>query len=133
MLHPHSNIPDVQRGVRVPDPDQKERMAQLEARLAAAKKAQEPAPRKDDHHSQAQVGWRMVTELVAGLMIGATLGYGLDTLAGTLPWGLVVFTMLGFAAGVKTMLRSAQEFQKNNAAPEAEANDARKGGTDERV
>jgi ATP synthase protein I len=133
MLQPHSNIPDVPRGFRVSDPDHKQRMAQLEARLAAAKKAQEPPPPKEDHHAQAQVGWRMVTELVAGLMIGATLGYGLDTLAGTLPWGLVIFTMLGFAAGVKTMMRSAQEFQKHNAAPEAEGTGARKGGTDERV
>lgn len=59
----------------------------------------------------AQVGWRMVIELVAGLGIGAAMGYGLDVLFGTLPIFLVVLTLLGFAAGVQTMMRSAREIQ----------------------
>ena len=54
----------------------------------------------------------MVIELVAGLGIGFGIGYGLDCLFGTLPIFLVLFTMLGLAAGVKTMLRSAQEIQE---------------------
>lgn len=95
-------------------------MAQLEERLAVARKAQEPGPRKDEHYSQANIAWRMVTELVAGLGIGAVLGYGLDILAGTLPWGLIVFTFIGFAAGIKTMLRTAQEVQAKQMAEQAE-------------
>ena len=47
------------------DPDQQQRIKQLEAKIAAAKKAQEPAPRADEHYSQAQLAWRMVIELVA--------------------------------------------------------------------
>ena len=61
---------------------------------------------------QAHAGWRMVTELVAGLLIGFCIGYGLDSLFGTLPIFLVLFVLLGFAAGVKTMLRSAQDIQR---------------------
>jgi len=57
----------------------------------------------------AQVGWRMVIELVTGLFLGAGIGYGLDWLFDTMPLFLVVFTILGFAAGVQTMLRSARE------------------------
>ena len=57
----------------------------------------------------AQVGWRMVIELVTGLIIGAGIGYGVDWLFGTIPLFLVVFTLLGFASGVQTMLRSARE------------------------
>ena len=83
----------------------------LHARIEAAKERQAPAPPADEHYSQAQQGWRMVTELVAGLLIGFGIGYGLDALFGTLPWFLVTFTLLGFAAGVKTMIASAQEFQ----------------------
>ena len=37
----------------------------------------------------------------------------------TLPIFLVVFTMLGLAAGIKTMLRSAQEIQGQNTAANA--------------
>lgn len=106
-------------------------MAQLEERLAAMKKSQAPGPRKEDHHSQAQLAWRMVTELVAGLGIGAVLGLGLDYVAGIAPFGLVVFTLLGFVAGVKTMLRSAQEIQNDFAAEQAGRHDAPQAGRDE--
>ena len=96
------------------DPDQQQRLEQLEAKINAAKGRSAPKPRADEHHSQAQLAWRMVIELVAGLGIGFGIGYGLDVLFGTLPIFMVLFVMLGLAAGVKTMLRSAQEFQEKN-------------------
>lgn len=94
------------------DEDQRQRLAQLEAKLDAARKARQPAPPKQDAHSQAQLAWRMVIELVAGLGIGFGMGYGLDSLLGTKPIFIIVFTFLGLAAGVKTMMRSAQEVQR---------------------
>ncbi|SMX45577.1 AtpZ/AtpI family protein [Actibacterium lipolyticum] len=95
------------------DPADKERLTQLEERIAAAKKLQEPGKdHQDEHYSQAQHAWRMVIELVAGLGIGFGIGYGLDALFGTKPIMLVLFILLGFAAGVKTMMRSAAEMQK---------------------
>ena len=94
------------------DPDEKQRIAQLEDKIENAKAAQQPQSKVEDHHSQAHAGWRMVTELVAGLLIGFCIGYGLDSLFGTLPMFLVMFVLLGFAAGVKTMLRSAQDLQR---------------------
>ena len=94
------------------DPDEKQRIAQLEDKIANAKAVHRPQSQIEDHHSQAQAGWRMVTELVAGLLIGFCIGYGLDSLFGTLPIFLVLFVLLGFAAGVKTMLRSAQDIQR---------------------
>jgi len=107
----------------VSDSDQQQRLKQLEARIEAAKKSQAPKPRSDEHYSQAQLAWRMVIELVAGLGIGFGIGYGLDYLFGTLPIFMVLFTMLGLAAGVKTMLRSAQEIQEKKLADEAKDRD----------
>ena len=104
------------------DDDQKQRMAQLEEKLAAARKAREPKPRADEHYSMANMAWRMVIELVAGLGIGFGIGYGLDLLFGTLPIFMVLFVLLGLAAGVKTMLRSAQEIQEKKLAEEADKN-----------
>lgn len=101
------------------DPDHERRLAELSARIEAAKKAQAPKPRTDEHYSQAQLAWRMVIELVAGLAIGFGIGYGLDRLFGTIPIFLVLFTLLGLAAGIKTMLRSAQEVQEKRTAAEA--------------
>ena len=65
----------------------------------------------EEHYSQAHLAWRMVVELVVGLGIGFGIGYGLDSLLGTTPWLMVIFVLLGFAAGVKTMVRSAHEIQ----------------------
>ncbi|WP_300058837.1 AtpZ/AtpI family protein [uncultured Roseobacter sp.] len=105
------------------DPDEKRQLEQLEARIAEAKQGQAPKPRQDEHYSQAQLAWRMVIELVAGLGIGFGIGYGLDSLFGTIPIFLVLFTMLGLAAGIKTMLRSAKEIQEKKLAEEAEKKD----------
>ena len=100
--------------------DAKDALDALDERIRAAKGRQAPAPQMEEHYSQAQQGWRMVTELVAGLLIGFGIGYGLDTLFGTMPILLILFTLLGFAAGVKTMVRTAQEIQDKREAHEAE-------------
>jgi ATP synthase protein I len=104
----------------VSDPDPK-RLSELEDRIAAMKKTQTPKPRGDEHYSAASQGWRMVIELVAGLGIGFGIGYGLDVLFGTLPILMVIFTMLGLAAGIKTMMRTAAEFGKDHAAGDGPA------------
>jgi len=94
-------------------PDEGERLKALDERIRALKSAtSRDKPHQEEHYSQAQHAWRMVIELVAGLAIGFGIGYGLDSLFGTLPIFLVLFTLLGFAAGVKTMLHSAAEMQK---------------------
>ncbi len=87
-----------------------DRLAALEAKLAARRPKAE-VHHMDEHYSQAQLAWRMVIELVAGLGIGFGIGYGLDALLGTTPWLMVIFVFLGFAAGVKTMISSAKEIQ----------------------
>lgn len=103
------------------EPD-RARLAALEEKLAKAKEAVEgPVKRhQDNEYSQAQLAWRMVIELVAGLGIGFGIGYGLDSLLGTMPLFLVLFILAGFAAGIKTMLRSAKEVQERKAAQAAE-------------
>jgi ATP synthase protein I len=79
-----------------------------------------PRSAEGDKYSQAQLAWRMVIELVAGLAIGFGIGYGLDHLFGTMPIFLVLFIFAGLAAGIKTMLRSAKEVEMRRAAKAAE-------------
>lgn len=93
------------------DPTNGDRLRALEQRIARAKKTPEAEHHMKKDYSQAQLAWRMVIELVAGLGIGFVIGYGLDYLFGTLPIFLVLFIFLGLAAGVKTMMRSAAEIQ----------------------
>ncbi|MGB3244133.1 MAG: AtpZ/AtpI family protein [Sulfitobacter sp.] len=111
-------------------PDEKQRLEQLEARLDAAKKRNAPTPRVDKTVDESHLAWRMVIELVVGLLIGFGIGFGLDWLFGTLPIFLMLFTLLGLAAGIKTMLRSAQELQKKQLATQAESNASATGDED---
>ena len=95
-----------------PDPV---RMKALEAKLEAKRKANEPEVAEEHHLSQAQAGWRMVTELVVGLLLGFGLGYGLDVAFGTLPIFLIIFSMLGFAGGVRAMMKTANDISAKEA------------------
>jgi ATP synthase protein I len=52
-------------------------------------------------------GFRLSSELVAGVVVGAVIGWVLDRLLGISPWGLIVFLLLGFAAGVLNVMRAA--------------------------
>lgn len=89
-----------------------DRLQELDKRIKAIKAAQEPSPRKPNAHSAAGLAWRMVLELVIGLVIGFGIGYGLDSLFGTLPIFLVLFILLGFGAGVRTMMHTVAEVQR---------------------
>jgi ATP synthase protein I len=87
-----------------------ERLKRLEDRIAAARAGRaEPAARRHGEFTQGSLAWRMVIELVVGMLLGMAIGYGLDALLGTRPIFLVAFALLGFAAGVRTMLRTADE------------------------
>ena len=52
-------------------------------------------------------GFRLSSELVAGVLVGAGIGWLIDRLLGISPWGLTVFLLLGFVAGVLNVMRSA--------------------------
>ena len=52
-------------------------------------------------------GFRLSTELVAGVLVGAFIGWALDKWLGISPWGMIVFLLLGFAAGVVNVVRAA--------------------------
>lgn len=100
-----------------------DRLKALEAKLAKAKGAgQKERPRASRGFAQANMAWRMIVELVTGLLIGFGIGYGLDWLFGTGPLFLVLFILFGFAAGVNVMLRTAREVNR-----EAEAEHSAEG------
>jgi ATP synthase protein I len=52
-------------------------------------------------------GFRLSSELVGGVLVGAGLGWLVDRLLGISPWGFIVFLLLGFVAGVLNVMRSA--------------------------
>ena len=64
--------------------------------------------------SAMAIGLRLSSELVAGVLGGAALGWGFDRLLSTSPWGLIVFLLLGFTAGVINVMRAAGVMAKQS-------------------
>lgn len=104
-----------------------ERLKELDARLKKARGDEGENHTSDAAYNQASFAWQMVIELTVGLVIGFGIGYGLDSLFGTKPIFMVLFILLGFAAGMKVMLATAAQMQKK-AAEAQDAQDAAKEG-----
>jgi len=60
---------------------------------------------------------RLSSEFIAGIVVGAAIGWLIDRWAGTSPWGLIVFLLLGFGAGVLNVLRSAGKVAEHGSVP----------------
>jgi ATP synthase protein I len=85
------------------------RLKQLDERLAQQETSRhvEPEPGTRSDPSAIARGFRLSTELVAGVLVGAFIGWALDKWLGISPWGMIVFLLLGFAAGVVNVMRAA--------------------------
>lgn len=56
-------------------------------------------------------GLRIAVDLVVGVAFGGFVGWWLDRYFGSAPWLMVVMLMLGFAAGMMNVIRTAQRMQ----------------------
>jgi ATP synthase protein I len=73
-------------------------------------KTEQPAGEGGDGAARASamaLGFRLSSELIAGVVVGAGIGWGFDRLLSTSPFGFIVFLLLGFVAGVVNVVRSA--------------------------
>jgi len=91
-----------------------ERLGNLDQRLSELRgrhiKTEQPAGDGGNGAARASamaLGFRLSSELVAGIIVGAGIGWGFDRLLSTSPFGFIVFTLLGFVAGVVNVVRSA--------------------------
>ena len=62
-------------------------------------------------------GLRLSAEFVAGILVGAGIGWLMDRWLGTSPWGMIVLLLCGFAAGVLNMMRAAGVVPPNTLDP----------------
>src|SRR3954449_4689968 len=91
-----------------------DRLGNLDQRLSEFRgrhgKTGQPAGGAEDRAARASamaLGFRLSSELVAGVVVGAAIGWGFDRLLSTSPFGFIVFLLLGFVAGVVNVVRSA--------------------------
>ena len=86
------------------------RLAKLRERLGESEAEQKAEQNEAENaHNRAGVAqaFRLSSEFIAGVVVGAGIGYAVDTFFGTSPWGIIIFLMLGFAAAVLNVMRSA--------------------------
>jgi ATP synthase protein I len=65
-----------------------------------------------------------MTELVVALLVGGAIGWGLDRVFGSRPFLLIIFVLLGAAAGIRNVVREANDLNKaaGEQAPPGDAN-----------
>ena len=88
------------------DDDLERRRRNLEASLATRQPDRQEGKQGAGGAAGSGPAMKLSSEFIAGIAVGAGLGWMIDRFAGTSPWGLVVFLLLGFAAGVLNVLRS---------------------------
>lgn len=95
-----------------------QRLSALGEKVRSAQDARKPV-------EQQRTGWgvgvRYASEFSAAVIVGGLFGFGVDKLASTTPWGLFAGLVLGFAAGIRNIIRAAAEM---NAAGSADAQPA---------
>lgn len=96
------------------DADLSNRGRRLARELDVAQQARERARQAEeievgtpDRSSALARGFQLSSEFVASVLVGAAFGWGVDYFFPTSPWGLVLFLLFGFAAGVIGLIRSA--------------------------
>jgi ATP synthase protein I len=78
----------------------------LAERIQQARKVDQRAGSSQRAGQQISQAWRISIELVAGVMVGAVLGYFLDRWLSLSPLFLFIGIMLGAVAGFRNMARS---------------------------
>jgi ATP synthase protein I len=100
---------------QTPEPDDlralDERLRKMRRREAVKHRKPEPSP--------MGIAFRFATEMVSGVVVGGGMGWGLDWLFGTRPILLIVFFVLGAAAGIRNVMRAAKKLNEQAAAARA--------------
>jgi ATP synthase protein I len=92
-----------------PDDDMR-RIEALEARVKAATKPEAEADSNQVSQRQTNVAYRVLVDIIAGLLVGGFLGYWLDRWWGTAPYLLVTMIFLGFVGGANNAWRAIKAY-----------------------
>ncbi|MCT4656081.1 MAG: AtpZ/AtpI family protein [Cohaesibacter sp.] len=87
------------------------RLEDLDAKLAQLSQKEQTGKQGEQTEQTGASGlamaWRLGSEFIAGVFVGGAIGWLVDTWFGLAPWGMIIFVLLGFMAGMLNMLRSA--------------------------
>ena len=97
------------------DPDEK-RLAELGSRLQKARGNRGPSPPQGSQ-SQLGIAFRLVADLLAGVIVGGGVGWALDRVFATSPILLIVMFLIGVAAGMRNVIRTARDINQRQNRP----------------
>ena len=100
------------------DPDGR-RLAEIEERLKKAREKRGEVRQVEAPSSKLGIAFRLVTELMAAVIVGGAIGWGLDRVLGTRPFLLIVMFLAGVAAGIFNVVRAAHQMNRDQAAKDA--------------
>ena len=92
------------------DADLSARLKSLDARISQAsvhRAESEPRTRQTSDSTALGQAFRLSAEFVAGVAAGGIMGWIVDYLLGSSPWGLIVCLLLGFCAGMLNLMRAS--------------------------
>ncbi len=83
------------------------RIESLDRRLAEAKQreAERTGVKQQGADANYRLGNRVLAELVGGMVGGSAIGWVIDLIAGTKPWGLMVMLFLGTIVAFRNIIR----------------------------
>jgi ATP synthase protein I len=88
-------------------------LEKLAARVAEVKQERaEREPKVAIDRSGMSAGLRMASEFASAILVGGLLGYGVDFLVKTTPWGLLFGFALGFVTGTVNLIRVSRSYAK---------------------
>jgi len=87
---------------------------EISTRLKIAKKNFKKTKKENSGSNAASLGkaLKISTELVAAVVVGSTIGFLLDNWFDTKPLLTICFFIIGVAAGILNVFRSAKKMQK---------------------
>ena len=87
----------------------------LKTRLKIAKSKLEKNKNKDSGEKGVFLGnaFKLGTELIAAVLVGTFIGFILDSWFDTKPILIIIFFLIGVAAGITNVFRSAKNMQKH--------------------
>ena len=87
---------------------------QFKTRLQIAKDKLSKKNLEENNQNSSSIGaaFKLSTELVAAVAVGAIIGFILDNTFGTKPWLIIIFFFIGVVAGIINVIRSAKKMQK---------------------
>lgn len=86
--------------------DVRERLEALDKKLDGHRPEDKQQAAEKSGRSDYAMAVRVSSDFIAAIFVGGALGWGLDKVAGTEPFGLVILLLLGFAAGVLNVMRT---------------------------